>query len=92
MAFSANGGYYGYWKPLTLFDITLIKIGPLINVATGERVEYEYHSDFSDSDRSRTTLDHAMSPDWSLGTVHVMGVILLVITGEGSHVWGMINT
>ena len=30
MAFSKNGVYYRYWKPLTLFDITLIKIGPLV--------------------------------------------------------------
>ena len=31
-------------------------------------------------------MDHAMRFDWSLGSVHVMGTILLVNTGEGLHV------
>ena len=45
----------------------------------------------SDSGRSRTTLDHVIGSDWSLGSVHVTGAILLVNTGEGLCVWGMID-
>ena len=35
VAFSANDGYYRYWKPLTVFDITLIKIGLLVMLLQG---------------------------------------------------------
>ena len=37
-------------------------------------------------------MDHAIGSDWFLGSVHVMGAILLVNTGEGLRVWGMIDT
>ena len=36
-------------------------------------------------DWSRLTIDHAMGSDWSMGSVHVMGILLLVSTGEGLH-------
>ena len=37
-------------------------------------------------------MDHAIDTDWSLGSMYVMGAILLVNTGEGLSVLGMIDT
>ena len=37
-------------------------------------------------------MNHVIDSDWSLGSVHVTGAILLVNTGEDLHVWGMIDT
>ena len=48
-----------------MFDITPIKIGPSY-AATEEGVEYEYHSDLSDSDRLRITMDQNVTY-WSRG-------------------------
>ena len=46
----------------------------------------------SQTDRSKVTMENAIDCDLSLGSVHVMGAIVLVITGEGLHLWPIINT
>ena len=68
-----------------MFDITSIKIRPLVIQLQKRGVEYEYHSDLSSSDRSRITMDHLIWPDWSSGRVHVTGAILLVTMGKSWH-------
>ena len=37
-------------------------------------------------------MDHVIWPDWSMGSVHVTGAILLAIAGESLHDQGMLST
>ena len=36
-----------------------------------------------DSDKSKISMEHVMESDWSVESVHVMGIIPLVATGGG---------